>query len=587
LHAAHWKTYAGTTTLAHGCINLSLGRLGFTSTTLSAATTRLRPHALYVDLAVRRDYSSPAARALRRPRRAPRLLVSGRTRSTSTSPCAATTRLRPHALYVDLAVHREYSSPLPRLQRSTSSSPRLRVPWHVARLVTRLVAPLVVDYSASPRLIVVYFAFAAPPCASARRAARHAACRATRRRLLRLAKARRQLLRLRRASECLGTSRGLSCSLSRRSSSTTPPRQGSSSTTSPSTRLRVPRHVARVVTRLVAPLVVDYSSSTTSSSPRLQVPRHVARLVTRLVAPIVVDYSASPRLIVDYFAFAAPPGASARCAARHAACRAARHRLLRLCRASGCLGTLRGSPRGLSRRSPSTTPPRQGSSSTTSSSPRLRVPRLLSRLVTRLVAPLVVDYSASPRLVVDYFVFAAPPGASARRAAWHAACRAARHRLIRLTQAHRRLLLLRRASGCLGTSRGSSRGLSRRSSSTTRRRLLRLHRASGCFGTSRGSSRRSSSTTSPHAGSSSTTPPTLCVRVPRHVVQPVTRLIVDYSVRRDFVLRSHWLYFSHIVPGDYLSRGNTSSTSSTPRAATTSSSPVASRRPFISTSFPN
>jgi hypothetical protein len=30
--------------------------------------------------------------------------------------------------------------------------------------------------------------------------------------------------------------------------------------------------------------------------PRFQVPRHVARLVTRLV---VVDYSASPRLIVD------------------------------------------------------------------------------------------------------------------------------------------------------------------------------------------------------------------------------------------------------------------------------------------------
>jgi hypothetical protein len=33
--------------------------------------------------------------------------------------------------------------------------------------------------------------------------------------------------------------------------------------------------------------------------------------------------------------------------------------------------------------------------------------------------------------------------------------------------------------------------------------------------------------------------------------------------------------------------GNTGSTSSTPRAATTSSSSVASRRPFISTSFPN
>jgi hypothetical protein len=44
-------------------------------------------------------------------RRAPRLLVSGHTRSTSTSPCAATTRLQPHALYVNLAMRREYSSP--------------------------------------------------------------------------------------------------------------------------------------------------------------------------------------------------------------------------------------------------------------------------------------------------------------------------------------------------------------------------------------------------------------------------------------------------------------------------------------------
>jgi hypothetical protein len=29
------------------------------------------------------------------------------------------------------------------------------------------------------------------------------------------------------------------------------------------------------------------------------VPRHVARLVTRLVSPLVVDYSASRRLVVD------------------------------------------------------------------------------------------------------------------------------------------------------------------------------------------------------------------------------------------------------------------------------------------------
>jgi hypothetical protein len=48
------------------------------------------------------------------------------------------------------------------------------------------------------------------------------------------------------------------------------------------------------------------------------------------------------------------------------------------------------------------------------------------RLVTRLVALLVVDYSASRRLIVDNFASAARPGASARRAARHAARRAAR-----------------------------------------------------------------------------------------------------------------------------------------------------------------
>jgi hypothetical protein len=50
------------------------------------------------------------------------------------------------------------------------------------------------------------------------------------------------------------------------------------------------------------------SSSTTSTTPRVQVPRHVTWLVARLVA----------LLVVDYFAYAAHPGASARRAARHA-----------------------------------------------------------------------------------------------------------------------------------------------------------------------------------------------------------------------------------------------------------------------------
>jgi hypothetical protein len=66
----------------------------------------------------------------------------------------------------------------------------------------------------------------------------------------------------------------------------------------------VPRHVARLVTRLVELFIVDYSTS----------------------RRLVVDYSASCRLIVDYFASAARPGVSA----RHAARRAAHRRLLRL-----------------------------------------------------------------------------------------------------------------------------------------------------------------------------------------------------------------------------------------------------------------
>jgi hypothetical protein len=221
------------------------------------------------------------------------------------------------------------------------------------------------------------------------------------------------------------------------------------------------------------------------------------------------------RLVVDYFADAARPGDSAH--------HAARCRLLLPRRASGCLGTSRGS------------------SLTTSPTSRVRVTRHIARLV------------------VDYFSHAARPGASARRAV------------------RRRLLHLRCAFGCLGLSRGSScrlivdyftyvarPGASARRAArrVARRRLLRLRRASGCLGMLRGSSRCSSSTTSP--------PP--LVRVPRHVARLVTWLVVDYSVRQDFILRPHWLYFSHAVRRDYLSRGHTSSTSSTPRAAMTSSS---------------
>jgi hypothetical protein len=74
----------------------------------------------------------------------------------------------------------------------------------------------------------------------------------------------------------------------------------------PPLRIRVPRHVAWLVTWLVAPLVVDFSAS----------------------RRLVVDNSASRRLVVDYFASAVRLGASARRAARHAARCAAPRRLL-------------------------------------------------------------------------------------------------------------------------------------------------------------------------------------------------------------------------------------------------------------------
>jgi hypothetical protein len=189
------------------------------------------------------------------------------------------------------------------------------------------------------------------------------------------------LPQLRRASGCLGSSRG------------------SLSTTSRTPRVRVPRHVVR--------LVVDYFDyAACSGASARHAARHVARRSARrrlLRLRRVPRYIAW--LVVDYFAYAACLGASARRAARHAARRAAHRRLLRQRRASGCLGTSRGSSRSSSCRSSSTTLPRAGSSSTTlpragssstiSPPPRVWVPRHVARLVTRLVAPLVVDYSAS------------------------------------------------------------------------------------------------------------------------------------------------------------------------------------------------
>jgi hypothetical protein len=90
-------------------------------------------------------------------------------------------------------------------------------------------------------------------------------------------------------------------------------------TTSHPPRVRKPRHVARLIARIVAWLVVDYSASRRlivdySTSRRLVVDYSASRR-------LIVDYSASRRLVIDYFASAARPGASARHAARRAACR--------------------------------------------------------------------------------------------------------------------------------------------------------------------------------------------------------------------------------------------------------------------------
>jgi hypothetical protein len=154
--------------------------------------------------------------------------------------------------------------------------------------------------------------------------ARHAAHRVARRRPLRLVQARCRLLRRRRAFGCLGTSHG--------SSSTTSPRAGyvarlvvdyfaHAARLVVSARRAAPRrvlHLAQARRRLLRPRCASGclgmshgSSSTNSPTSRVRVSRHVTRLV------------------VDYFADAVHPGASARRAAR----RVAHRRPLRLAQA--------------------------------------------------------------------------------------------------------------------------------------------------------------------------------------------------------------------------------------------------------------
>jgi hypothetical protein len=224
---------------------------------------------------------------------------------------------------------------------TTSPTPRVWVPRHVALLITRLVAPLVVDY----------FAYAARPGASACRAARHAA--------------HHRLLCLSRASVCLGMSRSSSRGLSQDSSSTTSPRSTSSSNTSHTARVRVRRHVARLVTQLVVDYLAALRSSSHGSSRRSSPTIPPCKGLSSTTSPMscvrVPGHVA--RLVVDYFAYAARPCVPARrvahrrllrlrrassASARLAARLAARRRLFRVRCASGCLNTSRGSSCGSS-----------------------------------------------------------------------------------------------------------------------------------------------------------------------------------------------------------------------------------------------
>jgi hypothetical protein len=184
----------------------------------ASTTSPVVLHWLYSNCVVRRDYSS-YGRIGSTSSTSHTVATSSldRVGSTTIMSCAATTRLTTTAALPQLCrasgclgTSRGSRDSSRHSSSTTSPTPRVRVPRHVARLVTRLV--------------VDYFAYAARPVASARRVA----CRAPRCRLL----------RLRLASGCLDTSRGSS--------------RGSSSTTSTTPRVRVPRHVARLITRLVA-----------------------------------------------------------------------------------------------------------------------------------------------------------------------------------------------------------------------------------------------------------------------------------------------------------------------------------------------
>jgi hypothetical protein len=104
------------------------------------------------------------------------------------------------------------------------------------------------------------------------------------------------------------------------------------------------------------------AQSTTSGTPLGRFAGLKHRQLARQVGVIIITVRIR-RTLVNKINLVARPGVSACRPARHAARCAARRRLLRLRRASGCFGTSRGS-------SPTTSPP-----------PHVRVPRHVARLV--------------------------------------------------------------------------------------------------------------------------------------------------------------------------------------------------------------
>jgi hypothetical protein len=212
-----------------------------------------------------------ARRRLLRPRRASGCHSTSRSSSHGSSSTSRAARRRLLRLRRASGCHGTSRGSSRGSSSTTSPTPHVRVPQHVAWFVARL--------------IVDYFAHAVRPDASTHRAARRMAPCAARRRLLRLTwlivdyfaytmrpgasarrAARRRLLLPHCASGCLDTSRGSSHGSLRGPSSTTLPHaarrrllrlhqasgclgtsRGSSLTTSPTSCVRVPRHVARYI----------------------------------------------------------------------------------------------------------------------------------------------------------------------------------------------------------------------------------------------------------------------------------------------------------------------------------------------------